>query len=578
MKQGFLLNFVNFDLTFAKLLFKTLSRAERFRFFTLTGLKSLAVVIDLLALILVGAWVSMLSGSNSSFISTFVSKNMNFPFPDFMSSSTGIGLLTITLFLFKGVIAIFIDTQIANFVARVEARKSGEYLGAILDSGIEKLERFPKTKFVNSLVDAPAAAFSQGLIAYSIVVSESILLLAVSLTLFIVNPPLFLSVGLIFAVIGVLSSRFVGSGISQRARSAEVAKLRSGSLLYDIQHNARQILTLSKSQKFIDAFTRFRSEYAILNAKGLVSMTLPRYFVEFGLVLGVGVLVVLSTLNTASTPPTVIVGIFVAGIFRMVAALMPLQNQLNLLRKLFENSSELVILEKLADDVSNTVNPDLLWSTERSDVLVAENLSFSYPKSDSEVLSNLNFEIPFGAMVSIEAPSGTGKSTLADLILGLREPTSGRIGYRSKSSPEIHPAQFSTKAGYVPQRVELITGSLLENLLLEPNVEEVNIVDIQRALEKSGLADFVAGLPDGIQTRFDKQSGLSGGQIQRIGLARVLISNADVIVLDEVTSSLDKSTASEIVATIESLRGKKTIIYISHDAGSMPPPDLRIML
>ena len=562
---------------FARLILLALLPAERAAFVGLTAVKAIGVLLDLGGIALVGLWVSKLSGARAIGVIDSALKSLSPEFLSVLDNAYVIGAVTLSVFTAKGALSIFLDASVANLVSKIEHRKSKEYLELLSSLGLSGMERFQKARLFHALIEAPEAAFGQGLIAYSIVFSEIFLLASISIALMLVSPGMFLAILFIFVLIGILSSRYIGSGVSDKAKRAETSREASTNTLYDIQHNFRQIIALGKIRYFVESFSSSRWLMASNRSKVLASLALPRYFIEFGLVIGVGLLVILSTTSPGAMPPTIVIGVFIAGLFRMVAAILPLQNQLNLLRNLSQIAGEVQDLESLIgrQEVINKLAFDV--ECDRP-VIWAKDVSFSYANDKFPIISNLSFEIPFGAMVSLEGRSGKGKSTLADLLLRLRTPTTGEIGCRSRDGAPSSTHATHQHFAYVPQRIELISGSLFENLTLEPG----KLFDVSEALteviEIAGLTEMISGLPEGLETRIDRNSAFSGGQIQRIGFARALLSDANVLLLDEVTTGLDRETERLIVLGLEAIRGQKTIIYISHNPERMPNPDIRIRL
>jgi ABC-type bacteriocin/lantibiotic exporter with double-glycine peptidase domain len=193
------------------------------------------------------------------------------------------------------------------------------------------------------------------------------------------------------------------------------------------------------------------------------------------------------------------------------------------------------------------------------------DVSFRYPSASELLLSDVNMTLQRGDFVGITGGSGEGKSTLVDLIIGLLEPTEGKIlinGIRSVEFLENNPGVIA----YVPQSCGLLDGSILENILYRKNYQEYEVVEVINALKAARLWDFVSALPLGIQTNIgERGSLLSGGQKQRLGIARGLVQKSSLIVLDESTNALDLHTESQIYEILNELRDEITVIIIGHN-------------
>lgn len=193
-----------------------------------------------------------------------------------------------------------------------------------------------------------------------------------------------------------------------------------------------------------------------------------------------------------------------------------------------------------------------------------KNVSFSYPTRKEFSLSKISMNIKKGEFVGVIGKTGSGKSTLINLLIGLLKPTEGKIVVDEFNINESL-KEWYKKIGYVPQSVYLTDDTIKKNIgfgLLEENIDDDLI---KRAVEKANLNEFLNSLPNGLETIVgEKGINISGGQQQRIGIARALYRDPEILILDEATSSLDQSTEKKIIESIEALKGKKTLIVITH--------------
>jgi ATP-binding cassette subfamily C protein len=179
-------------------------------------------------------------------------------------------------------------------------------------------------------------------------------------------------------------------------------------------------------------------------------------------------------------------------------------------------------------------------------------------------ISDINLTLEKGSSLGLVGPSGGGKSTLVDIILGLLEPASGRVNVDGTDIASA-PRSWQQRCGYVPQTIYLIDDTLRRNVALGFEDDEIDEGQIENAIHLSRLEDMVRDLPQGLDTNVGEQGvRLSGGQRQRVGIARALYRDPEVLVFDEATSSLDSETEHEINTAIERLSGKKTLIIIAH--------------
>ena len=208
--------------------------------------------------------------------------------------------------------------------------------------------------------------------------------------------------------------------------------------------------------------------------------------------------------------------------------------------------------------------------------IAVSHLSFAYPAKDAKVLSDVSFTIPKGTFVGIVGPSGAGKTTFVDILLGLLPPNSGTICVDGQDI-RTNIAGWLDNIAYVPQSIYLIDGSIKDNIAFGVAPQDVDDGQVQKVLKMAELYEFVQTLPQKEDTSVgDRGARLSGGQRQRIGIARALYHDPHVLVLDEATSALDNETEKQITDTILKLKGAITIIAIAHRLTTLENCDFKI--
>ena len=191
-----------------------------------------------------------------------------------------------------------------------------------------------------------------------------------------------------------------------------------------------------------------------------------------------------------------------------------------------------------------------------------QNLSYKYPEGEDFVLRDVNISIPKNKSIALVGPSGAGKTTLADLILGVLEPTKGNI-LIDEADAFTHLTAWQKNVGYIPQTIYLMDDTIRNNIIY--GAEAADEERLMKAVEEAQLKEFIESLSEGLDTEVGERGiRLSGGQRQRIGIARALYSNPEVLVLDEATSALDNETEKAVMDAIDSLSGSKTLIIIAH--------------
>jgi ATP-binding cassette subfamily C protein len=273
------------------------------------------------------------------------------------------------------------------------------------------------------------------------------------------------------------------------------------------------------------------------------------------IVMGAGVYVATRTLNTP-LPELAVTGMI---FYQILASLSRLQKFLVVSAQVEGAYVRVVELIAVAEQQKETARGVGLPETDKP--CRFSNVSFSH--GQTQILRNVNAVFEPGRLTVLSGPSGGGKTTLIDLLIGLHSPSAGQITIGAQPLETINITAWRKKIGYVPQELSLLHESVRTNI----SFGDVTIPDsdILAAIEKAGAGDFLRSLPEGLDTNVGEMGGkLSGGQRQRISLARALVGNPAILILDEVTSALDPKTEAEIIRNIVALGRQYTIIAITH--------------
>lgn len=291
---------------------------------------------------------------------------------------------------------------------------------------------------------------------------------------------------------------------------------------------------------------------------------LSRYVFEAMLVVGTLLVGAVQFLLYDAVKAVAALSIFMAASSRIAPAVMRIQQSAVVLKASLGSSQ---ITLKLLSQVGNLETRPSFESLEDSEFtgdIEIENLYFSYPDRENSVFSNLNLSFKAGEFVAILGPTGSGKTTLVDLILGVLTPISGTVRISSKLSRQAV-ISWPGKISYVPQKIVLFNASLRENLALGSLLETKSDEEIWSALSKAELSDFVNDLPGKLDFQIsDMGTNLSGGQVQRIGIARALLASPKILIMDEATSSLDGETEAAIGRLVNKLSSDVTVLVVAH--------------
>ncbi len=226
---------------------------------------------------------------------------------------------------------------------------------------------------------------------------------------------------------------------------------------------------------------------------------------------------------------------------------------------IYNDLKEIERLEKINSTTQN-IDEELPFEKE----IVVDNVCFHYPDIEENVLDRIGLTIPKNKSVALIGPSGAGKTTMADIILGVLSPQEGQILVDGVDAG-THMSKWHEKLGYIPQTIYLNDDTIRRNIAFAVDEKDIDEDRLNQVIKEAQLEDFIATLEDGVNTVIGERGvRLSGGQRQRIGIARALYDNPEVLILDEATSALDSETETAVMDAIDSLAGKKTLIIIAH--------------
>ena len=293
---------------------------------------------------------------------------------------------------------------------------------------------------------------------------------------------------------------------------------------------------------------------------------LPRYFIEmlaFGGVLALVILLIISSGDFNSILPILV--LYAAAGYRMMPSLQQVYAQLTTVR--FSKPALDILYKELKEmdlkEESKLTKQIKEISYTKS--LSLENINYKYPSSDKDIISNFSIQIPYGSKIGFVGPTGSGKTTVIDIILGLLEPTNGNIFVDDKIIDRSSHASLRSMIGYVPQTIFLRDGTVSENIAFGIDKKDVDIKLVKKAAELAQISMHIESLPHSYETQVGERGiKFSGGQRQRIGIARALYLNPKILILDEATSALDVITEEKVVHEIMNTLESITTITIAH--------------
>lgn len=550
-----------------------LDAGVRKRFFWLVVARACAQSLDLLGLALIGLVGAILAvGFESGSSITFLGVAFNSP-----SAETALLLISITVALFvaKSAISSFLVMATTRLLSKAEA-STAEKLSRIVFSGdLENARRFSDGEIAWIVLPGANVAISVLLFSASTLITEGILLIAVFCLFLLLDVSTSLLLAGYLAFISIVFQLLVSRVIKRLGKRLASNAVSTNEEILGISGALREISVGEKLDFFVGRLMQTRRQYAFDWGFQRFIMFLPRYFIEASLMIGFLLLVLWQFSKGSIEDGVVVLTVFISGGLRLMASLLPLQNALSDVRTRGPESAKVLKVLEDAEANSSSRDQDFPRSEMRprgplSGELIA--VSYRYEKA-KKAIENVSMKIAPGEFVAIVGPSGSGKTTVADLLLGLLVPESGEVtidGHPPRKVRRDNPGSIS----YVPQRPGMVAGSIAQNVALGVSPSDIDREEVSRALSQAGLSDFVQGLPDGVNTELGKtRSSFSGGQLQRLGIARALYTRPGLLVLDEATSALDAETEDSVAREIQSLSKETTVVVIAHRLSTVQHAD-----
>lgn len=328
----------------------------------------------------------------------------------------------------------------------------------------------------------------------------------------------------------------------------------------------KEIKILERESYFTDEFQTYWKKYARgLRIARTISI-LPKYTVEAVAMTGILIAVIVKLLFGEADSVYFISQLAAFAVAGM--RLMPSVGRIN------EHASNMLYalpsVELVYHDLTGIEGLVVEEDRERKDdwrlqkEIQVQRVSYHYPDTEEWVLEDVSFTIQKGAAVAFIGATGSGKTTMVDIILGLLTPVKGAV-FADEINVHEQPKTFHAQVGYIPQTIYLSDDTIRNNIAFGLREEEISEEAVRAAVERAQLREFIESLPHGLDTIVgDRGVRLSGGQRQRIGIARALYHDPEILVLDEATSALDNETESAVMEAIEHLQGMKTMLIIAH--------------
>jgi ATP-binding cassette subfamily C protein len=478
-----------------------------------------------------------------------------------------IGLVAATILISKTLISAWINRRTILFLSNRSADISIRIIRKLVFSNLEQIRL--RSRFENIFaVTTGVQSITSGVIGTVInLFADIVLILIMFFGLLIIDPSIALVSVTLFGSIALLLYKLVNKRVSFLAGEGANIQISNGRLLYELFGSYREIFAGGIRDQYVDRLELTAKKIAKNSSSAIFLSFISKYVLEVAFVIGAICFVGIQFVLKDAVGAIASISIFIASSGRVIPAILRLQSAALAFQGAIVVAGRtlglITELSHVSNQVQETKNP-IKRQGSFSGYVSMEGVDFSYSGNPNYALKEIDLEIVAGEWLAIVGPSGAGKTTLVDLLLGILKPTKGKVEI-SGLDPELCIKNWPGSISYVPQESFIFDASIEENIALGVDSSQIDIDQIVSCLKLVGLHDYMKNNNEGTKFQVGELgSKLSGGQRQRLGIARALYTNPKLLILDEATSALDGSSEKIITECLSAMRGNVTIISIAH--------------
>jgi ABC-type multidrug transport system fused ATPase/permease subunit len=564
---------------------RVLSLADRRKIFAVTVLQVLMGGLDLLGVIAIGLLGALsVNGLQSSLPENRISevlKVLRIHEAAFQDQVTILVISAVVLLVGRTVLSIVFTRRILFFLSRRGAKISADLISRLLSQSLLIVQSRSTQETVFAVTSGVERIVIQVLATAVVWIADLALLVVMMTGLLILDPITAISTFLVFAIVGYFLYRFMHVRAGELGIESSSLTIKSNEKIVEVFSSYRESVVRNRRDYYSREIGRLRFSLANTTAELGFLPFVSKYIIETTVVIGAVVIGALQFIFQDPAHAIATLTVFLAAGTRIAPAVLRLQQgTLTIKSGLGVATPTLDLIDALGNSpMTENINDkvDVVHEGFISEVVI-NDVTLTYPNKNSPAIASVTLTIPAGTSVAFVGPSGAGKTTMIDILLGVLNPDSGTV-LVSGLPPLLAVAKWPGAVSYVPQDVVIAAGTIRENVALGYPMVEATEELVMGALNVAHLDAFVDGLPDGIDTEVGERGAwISGGQRQRLGIARAMFTRPHLLVLDEATSSLDGETEASISDAIHALRGLTTVVIIAHRLSTVRNADKVVYL
>lgn len=565
--------------------FNVLSQADQRKIVAITGFQILMAGLDLLGVIAIGLLGALsVTGLQSSAPGNRVSDALNILHiqdETFQKQAVILGISAVTLLVGRTVLSIIFTRRILFFLSRRGAKISADLISRLLSQPLLVIQSRTTQETVFAVTRGVALIVLQVLATAVVWISDLALLVVMMIGLLVVDPITAISTFLVFFLVGYFLYKFMHVLAGNLGVENSKIEIKSNEKIVEAFTSYRESVVRNRRDYYAREIGHLRYSVANTSAEMGFLPYVSKYVIESTVLVGAVLIGAAQFILQDASHAIATLAIFLAAGTRIAPAVLRLQQgTVSIKIALGSASPTLDLIDALGNapiNVNTDDRVDVIHEGFVSEILI-KDVSLTYPHKIAPAIAKVTLSIPAGTSVAFVGPSGAGKTTIIDILLGVLIPDSGSV-LVSGLPPLLAVAKWPGAVSYVPQDVVIAAGTIRENIALGYPIAEATDELVNGALIVAHLDEFVASLPDGIDTQVGERGAqISGGQRQRLGIARAMFTRPHLLVLDEATSSLDGETEASISEAIHALRGSTTVVIIAHRLSTVRNADKVVYL